>query len=609
MKIKDEVSVITTSMNYGRYIEDCINSVLDQKTSFPYKMNHIIMDGGSTDDTAERVKKYENKVHFYMNPGEGQTAALNHAMEIIETEFPLTNVIGWINADDLYNPHWLNVSLSTLRKEPANVAMTCGRFNQINVPEELKAKVARMEAMENASELVPYIDIRKEVKGNYILQPTVLIKTSAFKKLRDIYGYYFNPDLHYCQDLDLWIRFLLNGFKIRRLSSRVATLRRHPERMSKTHHNQQIRESVRIRQIATNMLGGRRTPRIAFIWNVMSSHKEGFWENKKDSMQNAIAELSIWHDIRVFVSSNKDKKRQTILGQDITFYKHDEPESLIDYLKEFKPQMLFLNVIGEPLWDRVIKEFPDSWIALVDYGSRTMKIPNPDDIDAVLVQQEYQKKYFIEKNDIDPSKILVNTFCIDANHFKPRPVGKLYTGIILADFRKDIKRQHLIIDAWKKIKGRLLLIGRFNRSIPSSYHKECMEQATNLHVSNRITFMNGCPYDQLPNIISMAKIAYLPSVREGGSRALLEKMACGLPAIVMSDCAGSVNLIKNGVNGYIADPYVEDIVDKTYALLEKYREMGDAASKYVRKDYNYNQMTEFYRDLIHDYKVNEFRVK
>ncbi|MEE9316512.1 MAG: glycosyltransferase, partial [bacterium] len=217
----DEISVITTSMNYGRYLEECIESVLGQRASFPFKINHIIMDGGSTDDTEQILKKYKDRIHYYVNSGEGQTPALNHAMKIIEEEFPQTNFIGWLNADDYYNPIWLQASLSVLRKEAKNVAMTCGRITQVGASPILQKKIDANERRENMTQVLPYVRINRMLQGNSIIQPTVLIRMSAFKELEKRYGFYFNEEYNFTQDLDLWHRFLANGFRIRRISARV----------------------------------------------------------------------------------------------------------------------------------------------------------------------------------------------------------------------------------------------------------------------------------------------------------------------------------------------------------------------------------------------------
>ena len=602
--IKDEVSVITTSMNYGRYIGDCIESVLGQKTDFPFKMNHIIVDGGSTDDTAEIVKKYGDKVHFYVNEGEGQTPALNHAMQVIEEKFPKTNMVGWINADDYYQPNWLQSSISVLRNTPLTTGMTCGNYNQDGVPLHLREKVARMESARSRQPAVSYVNINTMTRGNVICQPTVLLRMSSLKAVKDKYGFYFDPKYDYTQDVDLWNRFLLSGYNIAKISDVVSNLRRHPLRMSRSHREDQRREGNRARRwLKKESEKGVTGLKIAFVWGVKSSYShDGFWENKFDSMQFAISHLTTDHDVRIFASEENIRPRQIINGQDFTFYKHGDERSLIKNLSAFNPNMIFLNVLNDPLWRSVVDAFPMAWKSVMDYGSIALRVPLADQLDVILVQQEYQKSILLLKNNVSADKVRVNTFCIRQDLFKPILGEKPYVGIMVGDFRWKIKRQHLLIKAWKYIPGKLLLVGRFDRSMPENYYNDLVKLTKALGIEDRVEFMDSVPSSEMPALINKAKIGYMTSFREGGSRAQLEKMACGLPVIVMRRCQGTVNLMRPGVEGLIAEPEPKDIAAKTLELLENYREMGEAASKRVRRQYPYRRMLVFYRELIEEYQ-------
>ena len=90
-----KISIVTPSFNQGRYIENAIRSVLDQGYD---NFEHIIYDNCSTDETLEVVAKYPH-VKFYSEPDEGQSDALNKGFLKATGE-----VIGWLNADDLYCP-------------------------------------------------------------------------------------------------------------------------------------------------------------------------------------------------------------------------------------------------------------------------------------------------------------------------------------------------------------------------------------------------------------------------------------------------------------------------------------------------------------------------
>lgn len=58
MKSSLKISIITSTLNSAKTIEDCIKSILLQS----YSVEHIIIDGCSTDGTIEIIKKYEDKM-------------------------------------------------------------------------------------------------------------------------------------------------------------------------------------------------------------------------------------------------------------------------------------------------------------------------------------------------------------------------------------------------------------------------------------------------------------------------------------------------------------------------------------------------------------------
>lgn len=91
-----KVSVITPSLNQAEYIEDTIRSVKCQDYNH---IEHIIMDGGSTDGTVEILENYSNKYNmkWVSRPDNGQADAINQGFERASGD-----VLGWLNSDDVY---------------------------------------------------------------------------------------------------------------------------------------------------------------------------------------------------------------------------------------------------------------------------------------------------------------------------------------------------------------------------------------------------------------------------------------------------------------------------------------------------------------------------
>jgi glycosyltransferase involved in cell wall biosynthesis len=93
------IAVLIDTYNYGRYIDDAIHSILTQ--DFPKeKMQVIIVDDGSTDDTPEKVKKYGSAVQYFWKPNGGQASAFNYGFEKVQTE-----LVTLLDADDYFLPN------------------------------------------------------------------------------------------------------------------------------------------------------------------------------------------------------------------------------------------------------------------------------------------------------------------------------------------------------------------------------------------------------------------------------------------------------------------------------------------------------------------------
>src|SRR5215470_2932653 len=88
------VTVVTPSFNQGRFIEETIRSVLLQGYS---DLEYIVIDGGSTDQTVEIIKKYSPWFKYWVSkPDAGQSDAINRGLKIGSGEFA-----AWINSDDM----------------------------------------------------------------------------------------------------------------------------------------------------------------------------------------------------------------------------------------------------------------------------------------------------------------------------------------------------------------------------------------------------------------------------------------------------------------------------------------------------------------------------
>jgi glycosyltransferase involved in cell wall biosynthesis len=106
------VTVLIDTYNYGHYIEEAIGSVLSQDFP-PEQMEVLVVDDGSTDNTAERMKKYDGKIRYLWKPNGGQASAFNFGLEKTRGE-----IIAFLDADDYWLPGKLQRVVEEFEKHP-----------------------------------------------------------------------------------------------------------------------------------------------------------------------------------------------------------------------------------------------------------------------------------------------------------------------------------------------------------------------------------------------------------------------------------------------------------------------------------------------------------
>jgi hypothetical protein len=109
---RPHITVLITTYNYGQFIEEAVDSVLAQ--DYPIdKVEILVIDDGSTDDTSERIKKYGSRVEYLYKPNGGQASALNYGFTRARGE-----IVTLLDADDLYTPRKLKTIAEAFDKDP-----------------------------------------------------------------------------------------------------------------------------------------------------------------------------------------------------------------------------------------------------------------------------------------------------------------------------------------------------------------------------------------------------------------------------------------------------------------------------------------------------------
>lgn len=177
------ISIVTPSYNQARYIEQTIKSVLSQ--DYP-RIEYLIVDGGSTDGSQNIIKKYEDKLGWWVSEKDrGQTDAINKGFARARGD-----VLAWINSDDTYEPGAVTAAVAYLRDHP-EVGMVYGDCNFIN---ESGKVIGRFNSAQTNYRL-----LRRGYA--HIPQQTMFFRADLWKQVGPL-----DPSFYFAMDYDLWTR-------------------------------------------------------------------------------------------------------------------------------------------------------------------------------------------------------------------------------------------------------------------------------------------------------------------------------------------------------------------------------------------------------------------
>lgn len=216
------VTIVTPSYNQGHFIRATIESVLSQ--DYP-NIEYIVMDGGSTDDTARIVGEYSNRLTFISERDRGQSHAINKGFRMARGE-----IVAWINSDDIILPGAVTCAVSAFQQDP-KIGAVYGDGNLIdyrgNVTMRFPATIPF-----NLWYLVYALD--------YILQQTTYFRRAIFDDIG-----FLDETLHWGLDWDLLIR-IGKKYPIRYIPQMMGCLREYGEAKTFSGGHRRFRELVRI---------------------------------------------------------------------------------------------------------------------------------------------------------------------------------------------------------------------------------------------------------------------------------------------------------------------------------------------------------------------------
>ena len=206
-----KITVITPSFNQGKFLEESILSVINQL--YP-NLEFIIIDGGSTDNSVEIIKKYEKWISYWVSePDCGQSHAINKGLRKATGD-----IIFWLNSDDICLPNSFDKVIKAFLSNP-EYKLVIGQAQEIdrngNVIGVLPSEFSSWEEIVTSPR-------------NSIRQISTFFSKCLFDELGMI-----DESLHIAMDNDLLVRFS-KYYKPLILEDYLTAYRSHEE--AKTYH-------------------------------------------------------------------------------------------------------------------------------------------------------------------------------------------------------------------------------------------------------------------------------------------------------------------------------------------------------------------------------------
>ena len=180
------LSIVTPCLNAAETLPEALASVPADDA-----IEHVVVDGGSTDGTVELLRAAALRVTFTSEPDRGLSDAMNKGVRRAQGEW-----IGWLNADDYYLPGGLERVRRTIESNPQATWLTAPCLIVDGQGREIRRGVTRYKRF-----FLDRYSRRSLLVQNYVAAPSTFVRRDAL-----IAAGGFDERFRYSMDYDLWLR-------------------------------------------------------------------------------------------------------------------------------------------------------------------------------------------------------------------------------------------------------------------------------------------------------------------------------------------------------------------------------------------------------------------
>ena len=582
---KPLVSVIIPCFNYGQYVEEAINSVLNQ-TFQDFEI--IVVDGGSTDNSTVTTLKslHKPKTTIYYREGRHLVGDnRNFGIEKAQGKY-----ICCLDADDKIKPTYLEKALFLLEAYAYDIVSTS------------------VQCFGNSIEtwnILAHPTLEEIVKGNQV-STVAVFSQQMWEKANGYHDCGIGKD-YIPEDWDLWVRMMALGARVINISEPLMLYRIHGRHISLSKHPESLRIKDQAKAIASfnqkylthqaYKSSGNNNQTSCQVINSSINLTQSYLAQTKEKNKIKIlfalpfvitggADTILLQIAKYLSENNFDISVMTTIKTDPNKFGDNTPRyqeitqeiyHLYNFLesqekwKDFvyyyleSRQIDILFIVGSAyfydLLPGIKKDFPN--IKIVDqlyneFGHIENNRRYANYIDMNIVENELVENCLVVQHNEKRSKVCLIHNGVDINYFNPN----------------SIKNTTMIDKSIPKEKFIILFLGRFSEEkCPDMFVKianhfkdndfvyfimggngglytEIVELINKYGLENKI-YLPG--FVDTREYLSIANLLILPSQIDGRPNAVLESLSMGVP-VIASSVGGLPNLIKDEYNGCLCDP-------------------------------------------------------